>query len=118
MKTDLFDFETGTGIPSIDQVQTDRVISDVNANHRRFIQEQQAQARTEVLSPHSPSWIRRNIGNIAAWGAGLALFGVVAELGLEAADHQATKAAQTNEEMVQQQQMLDNQQPLPYEVAP
>ena len=54
MKTDLFDFETGTGIPSIDQVQTDRVISDVNANHRRFIQEQQAQARTEVLSPIAP----------------------------------------------------------------
>jgi len=113
----FFDQEANTQLPSIDEVQTDRVIADVNANHQRHINEL-SQAKAEVVKPTNPSWLKRNIGNIAAWGVGLAIFGGVVELGLEAADHQATKAAQTNEEMVQQQQMLDDEQPLSYDIEP
>jgi hypothetical protein len=114
----FFNQEARTEIPSIDESQTRAVIDAVNANHQRYLEKQRSRAQVEVPAPRSPSFLRRNMGNIAGLSFLVAgTFGLV-ELGLGAADHQATKAAQTNEEMVQQQQMLDNQQPLPYEVAP
>ena len=118
MATKFFDQEK----PELtsDERQTNAVLGDVKANHAQFVRQEAVRQSTPEGTPKNPSWLRRNVGNIAACGAGVAILGVLVVLGAEAAADQGDRVKEESNQMYEQQQQdqQDADQPIRFGLEP